>query len=52
MNEIIYCSIFAKEFQDLVNLKRSLGFKYETEAGAFKRIDSFFISNGLDTKTV
>lgn len=52
MNDIIYKSIFSKEFQDLVDLKRSLGFKYETEAGAFKRIDTFFISNGLNTKTV
>lgn len=52
MNEVIYRSIFANEFQELVELKRSLGFKYETEAGAFKRIDSFFISCGLDTKTV
>lgn len=52
MNKIIYSSVFAKEFQDLVDLKRSLGFKYETEARAFKRIDSFFIDNGLDKKTV
>ena len=52
MNESIYRSIFAKEFQNLVELKRSLGFKYETEVGAFKRIDSFFISCGLDTKEI
>lgn len=52
MNEIIYCSIFAQEFRDLVTIKRSLGFKYETEERAFLRLDAFFISNGLDTKEV
>lgn len=52
MHEIVYSSIFAKEFQDLVDLKHSLGFKYETEAGAFKRIDTFLVNNGLSTKTI
>lgn len=52
MNEIIYQSIFAQEFQDFVNLKRSLGFKYETEAGGLKRIDTFLIKNGVDTKVI
>lgn len=52
MTDIVYESIFSGEFQDLVSLKRALGFKYETEAAAFKRLDSFFVANGLKTKTI
>ena len=52
MNDTVYSSVFKKEFQDLVDLKRALGFTYHTEACAFRRIDSFFIENRLSTKCV
>lgn len=52
MNNEIYSSVFKKEFQDLVDLKRALGFAYETEARAFHRIDSFFTKNRLSDKCV
>ncbi len=52
MNDTVYSSVFKKELQDLVDLKRALGFAYHTEACAFRRIDSFFIENRLSTKCV
>ena len=52
MNEPVYISVFKKEFQDLVDLKRSLGFVYETEASAFHRIDLFFVENRLSDKCI
>lgn len=52
MNEPLYSSIFKKEFQDLVELKRALGFSYETEAYAFRRIDSFFNEYQLSDKCI
>ena len=52
MNDTVYSSVFKKELQDLVGLKRALGFAYHTEACAFRRIDSFFIENRLSTKCV
>ncbi|MDE5700217.1 MAG: hypothetical protein K2I96_22920 [Lachnospiraceae bacterium] len=52
MNDTVYTSIFKKELQDLVDLKKALGFAYQTEACAFRRIDSFFIENGLSGKCI
>ena len=52
MHDTVYTSVFKKEFQDLVDLKRALGFVYQTEARAFHRIDSFFIENGLSDKCI
>ena len=52
MNDTVYTSVFKKELQDLVDLKRALGFAYETEACAFRRIDSFFIENRLSDKCI
>jgi integrase len=52
MNNPVYASIFKKEFQDLVELKRALGYIYDTEAKAFRRIDSFFNEINLTTKCV
>lgn len=46
MNDTVYSSVFKKEFQDLVDLKRALGFTYHTEACAFRRIDSFSLKTG------
>ena len=50
MNDTVYTSVFKKELQDLVDLKRALGFAYHTETCAFRRIDLFFIENKLSTK--
>ena len=52
MADLLYESVFKKEFRDLVELKQALGFSYETEASGFKRIDRFFISIGLAEKTL
>jgi integrase len=52
MNEPIYNSVFKKEFQDLVQLKRALGFAYITEAYAFQRLDTFFNENHLSDKCI
>lgn len=52
MSDTVYTSVFKKEFQDLIDLKRALGFVYQTEARAFHRIDSFFIENGLSDKCI
>lgn len=52
MSNPIYTSIFKNEFRELVELKRALGFKYEAEAQAFKRIDTFFNEIGLENKSI
>lgn len=50
MHDPAFQSVFKDEFRNLVMLKRSLGFKYETDATAFGRIDSFLSENGLAEK--
>jgi integrase len=50
MSKLVFNSIFQDEFRDLIALKQTLGFKYETDAMAFGRIDSFFCENGLSEK--
>lgn len=52
MNEQTYSSIFKTEFHDLVEIKKALGFKYNAQASAFRRIDAFFNENSLSEKTV
>lgn len=52
MNNQGYHSVFQKEFQDLVELKKSLGFCYDTEAAGFLRIDRFFSENHLSEKRI
>lgn len=52
MNEPDYGSIFKTEFQDLVEIKKALGFKYSAQALAFRRIATFFNENHLAEKTV
>lgn len=52
MNDTVFSSIFAKEFKELIELKCALGFKYEAQAMAFKRIDSFIESNGHTHKVI
>ena len=47
MSNTAFKSVFQAEFENLVKLKRSLGFRYVTEEKAFKRIDSFFCSIDL-----
>ena len=50
MTDPVFHSIFQGEFRELIALKRSLGFKYETDAMAFGRIDSYFCDSGLSEK--
>jgi len=45
-------SVFKAEFQELIQLKRALGFKYEAQAMAFGRIDSFFVNNNIKEKEI
>lgn len=52
MCDVKFCSVFQDEFLSLISLKRALGFKYETDAGAFKRIDTFFCDYGLSEKKI
>ena len=52
MHEVKFNSVFQNEFKSLIFLKRSLGFKYEENALAFERIDSFFCENGLSNKQI
>lgn len=52
MSEQSYSSIFKSEFQDLVEIKKALGFKYDTQASGFRRIDAFFSRKHLAEKTV
>lgn len=52
MNKEIYNSIFQKEIHDLIELKRALGFSYESEAGSLRRIDTFLCENNLSEKCI
>ena len=52
MNEIHFESILREEFQNLIAMKRALGYKYDTEEGAFRRIDAFLLANGLQKKEI
>ena len=52
MNKEIYNSIFQEEIHDLIELKRALGFSYESEAGSLRRIDTFLCENNLSEKCI
>lgn len=52
MNEDSFKSIFRDEFTSLISLKRAMGFKYETDAMAFRRIDRFLCDSGLSEKRI
>lgn len=45
-------SVFSKEFKDLIDLKRTKGYKYESEERSFKRIDEFFQKENLNEKII
>lgn len=45
-------SIFKDEFQELIAVKRALGFKYISEEGAFLRIDTFLAAHDLKVKEI
>ena len=47
MSDKQFKSIFAKEFNDLVEIKRAMGFKYETAYASLLRIDKFFTEQNL-----
>ena len=48
----IYSSIFKTEFQDLVEIKKALGYNYDAQAACFRRIDAYFNENQLAEKSV
>ena len=50
MSDKQFKSIFAKEFNDLVEIKRAMGFKYETAYASLLRIDKFFTEQNLTEK--
>ena len=52
MNKETYNSIFQKEIHDLIELKRALGFSYESETGSLRRIDTFLCENNLSEKCI
>ncbi len=52
MTKITYNSIFQNELQELVDIKQALGFKYEAQTRAFKRLDAFFAQQKLSDKTI
>ena len=52
MNRVEFNSIFQDEFISLISEKRATGFKYETGALAFRRIDRFFCDNDLSDKQI
>ena len=52
MKRLIFNSIFKKEFQDLIELKQSQGFKYTSECSAFLRLDKFFYENKITEKAI
>lgn len=49
-SKLEYKSILKNEIQDLINNKRSLGYKYETGALSLRRLDDYFVKIELDTK--
>lgn len=49
-SKLEYKSILNKEIQDLVDNKRSIGYKYEAGALSFRRLDDFFVKVQLNTK--
>lgn len=52
MNNPTYCSVFKNEFEDLVTVKKALGFSYNAEASGFQRMDAFFVQKHLTEKVI
>lgn len=52
MNKEIYNSVFQKEIQDFIDLKRALGFSYSSETASLRRIDIFLSENNLSEKCI
>lgn len=52
MDKKMYNSIFQKEIQDFIDLKRALGFSYNAEAASLRRIDAFLKANNLSEKCI
>jgi len=52
MNSKTYHSVFKSEFQDLVEIKRALGFNYDAQAAGFLRMDAFFSERRLEEKKI
>lgn len=52
MSNEVYNSVFQKEICDFIELKRALGFSYESEAGSLRRIDAFLCENNFSEKYI
>lgn len=52
MNEIVYKSIFKEEIQNLIDLKKGLGFDYGAQSLALKRLDHFICQNNVVEKVI
>lgn len=50
--QLQYNSVFSKEIMDYIDSKRALGYKYKAESMALRRIDRFFIEEGLTEKSI
>jgi integrase/recombinase XerD len=52
MTEKEFKSVFRIELQNFIAMKRSLGFKYQSEELLMRRLDKFFIETGLSEKKI
>lgn len=50
MGEIVFESVFADEFRNLVDVKRAMGFDYMSTELSLRRLDRFFIETGVSEK--
>ena len=49
MNNILYTSSFKDHLQNYIDLKRAIGYKFDTDASHLKRFDDFIIEKYPET---
>ncbi len=49
MNNILYTSSFKDHLQNYIDLKRAIGYKFDTDASHLKRFDDFIMEKYLET---
>ena len=52
MSDPYFRSIFKDDFLAFIALKRALGFKYESEPGMLRQIDTYFVNNHLTVREI
>ncbi|RDY27973.1 tyrosine-type recombinase/integrase [Lachnotalea glycerini] len=52
MAEPVFAGPFKKEMQDFISLKRSVGYKYNTEPGILKRFDTYLVAKYSQADTL